>query len=243
MRQIYDEMELEAIERSHDTEFTLGATSLLVLFFALVLLCGVCFGLGYSVGHRGSSEPASAGQQPAMSGDESALTGTSRAKPSATAPVTVTPPPAQTVVNLPAESGATGDSSLASAKPVAGPAAAGTAAAGAASGASGPAQWTVKPALPAQPMQSSTPTVGGLKVQPATAPSLALMVQIAAVSHPEDADVLVSALRKRGYAVTVRRDLADNLIHVQIGPFTNSADAEAMRQKLLNDGYNAIVEP
>ena len=45
------------------------------------------------------------------------------------------------------------------------------------------------------------------------------MVQIAAVSNQEDADVLISALRKRGYAVTVRRDPADNLIHVRIGPF------------------------
>ena len=198
MRQIYDEMELEAIERSHDTEFTLGATSLLVLFFALVLLCGVCFGLGYSFGHRGSSEAASTGQQPAIGGDESALAGTSRAKPSATAPVPVTPPPAQTVVNLPPDSAATGDSGqLSGAKSAAGTGTAGTAAAGAVSGAASPAQWTVKAALPAQPVQSSTPTVGGLKVQPATAPSLALMVQIAAVSHPEDADVLVSALRKR----------------------------------------------
>ncbi len=72
---------------------------------------------------------------------------------------------------------------------------------------------------------------------------MALMVQIAAVSHQEDADVLVAALRKHGYAVAVRRDLTDSLLHVQIGPFTNRTDANTMRQKLLNDGYNAIVEP
>jgi cell division septation protein DedD len=69
------------------------------------------------------------------------------------------------------------------------------------------------------------------------------MVQIAAVSHPEDADVLVGALRKRGYAVSARRDPTDGLLHVQIGPFANRNDAYAMRQKLLNDGYNAIVQP
>jgi cell division septation protein DedD len=69
------------------------------------------------------------------------------------------------------------------------------------------------------------------------------MVQIAAVSHPEDADVLVSALRKHGYAVAVHRDPADALIHVQVGPFASRTDAAAMRQKLLNDGYNAIVQP
>jgi cell division septation protein DedD len=69
------------------------------------------------------------------------------------------------------------------------------------------------------------------------------MVQIAAVSHPEDADVLVSALRKNGYAVAVHRDLSDSLIHVQVGPFASHSDALIMRQKLLNDGYNAIVQP
>jgi DedD protein len=67
-------------------------------------------------------------------------------------------------------------------------------------------------------------------------------VQIAAVSHPEDAQVLVNALRKRGYTVAARREAGDNLVHVQTGPFVSRNDANAMRQKLLNDGYNAIVE-
>jgi len=69
------------------------------------------------------------------------------------------------------------------------------------------------------------------------------MVQIAAVTHPEDAEVLVAALQKRGYAVIARRAPVDGLIHVQTGPFTNRNDANEMRQKLLNDGYNAIVQP
>lgn len=69
------------------------------------------------------------------------------------------------------------------------------------------------------------------------------MVQIAAVSHAEDANVLMGALRKRGYAVVARRDFGDNLIHVQVGPFANRSDAIAMSQKLLSDGYNAQVLP
>ena len=68
------------------------------------------------------------------------------------------------------------------------------------------------------------------------------MVQIAAVTHAEDAEVLVGALRKRGYSVAARRDVGDNLIHVQTGPFVNRNDANAMREKLLKDGYNAIVQ-
>jgi cell division septation protein DedD len=69
------------------------------------------------------------------------------------------------------------------------------------------------------------------------------MVQIAAVSNPQDAEVLVNALRKRGYSVTVRREFTDNLIHVRIGPFNSRGEANQWRQKLLNDGYNAIIEP
>jgi cell division septation protein DedD len=69
------------------------------------------------------------------------------------------------------------------------------------------------------------------------------MVQIAAVSQQEDADVLVNALRKRGYAVTARREAADNLIHVRIGPFTSRDEANRWRQKLTSDGYNAIIQP
>ena len=68
------------------------------------------------------------------------------------------------------------------------------------------------------------------------------MVQIAAVSNEEDADVLMTALRQRGYAIRQRRDPVDNLIHVQVGPFSTENDAIAMRQRLLNDGYNAVIQ-
>jgi cell division septation protein DedD len=69
-----------------------------------------------------------------------------------------------------------------------------------------------------------------------------IVVQVAAVSHQEDADVLTNALKKRGYSVAVRQVPQDKLLHVQIGPFANRKDADAMRQRLLADGYNAIVK-
>jgi cell division septation protein DedD len=80
-------------------------------------------------------------------------------------------------------------------------------------------------------------------VQPALPQNAAFMVQIAAVSHVDDANVLMGALRKRGYMVVARREPADNLIHVQVGPFATRAEADAMGQRLLSDGYNAIVLP
>ncbi len=68
------------------------------------------------------------------------------------------------------------------------------------------------------------------------------MVQIAAVSHREDADVLVSALKKLGYNASVRSEATDKLLHVQIGPFPARDEANLVRTKLLNDGYNAILK-
>ncbi len=93
------------------------------------------------------------------------------------------------------------------------------------------------------PAAASTPQVAATpNVHPAL-PAVPLMVQIAAVSNPEDASVLTSALRKRGYTVTARREPADGLIHVRIGPFTSREDANRMCNKLLGDGYNAIIQP
>jgi cell division septation protein DedD len=68
------------------------------------------------------------------------------------------------------------------------------------------------------------------------------MVQIAAVSNRDDANVLVGALRKLGYNASARTETGDNFLHVQIGPFNSRDEAKAMRARLLSDGYNAILK-
>jgi cell division septation protein DedD len=68
------------------------------------------------------------------------------------------------------------------------------------------------------------------------------MVQIAAVSSQDVADILLASLKKKGYSVSVRHEPQDKLLHVQIGPFANRKDAEAMQQRVLADGFNAIVK-
>src|SRR5215472_12842294 len=87
---------------------------------------------------------------------------------------------------------------------------------------------------------SSVPTNGG---NPANKPSAGgNMVQVAAVSKQEDADILVNALRKKQYPVFVANLPSDPLFHVQVGPFSDPKEAEAMRSRLAGDGYNAIVK-
>lgn len=67
-------------------------------------------------------------------------------------------------------------------------------------------------------------------------------VQVAAVSKKEDAEILVDALRKKQYPVFMTGVAGDALFHVQVGPFSDPKDAETMRIRLANDGYNPIVK-
>jgi pilus assembly protein CpaC len=68
------------------------------------------------------------------------------------------------------------------------------------------------------------------------------MVEIMALSHESDADAMVAALKRHGYDVAVNRDPADQLLHLDVGPFANKQEAELMRQRLLRDGYNATIK-
>ncbi|HYE24562.1 MAG TPA: SPOR domain-containing protein, partial [Clostridia bacterium] len=67
-------------------------------------------------------------------------------------------------------------------------------------------------------------------------------VQIAAVSKKEDAELLKTALQQKQYPVFVSNTASDRLFHVQVGPFAELKDAEAMKSKLVGDGYNPIVK-
>jgi len=68
-------------------------------------------------------------------------------------------------------------------------------------------------------------------------------VQVAAVSRQEDAESLVEALKKKQYpAFSANNASTDKFYHVQVGPYAEWKDAEAMRARLIGDGYNPIVK-
>jgi cell division septation protein DedD len=67
-------------------------------------------------------------------------------------------------------------------------------------------------------------------------------VQVAAVSKQEDADALVDALKKKEYPAFVAAQSTDKLFRVQVGPFSDVKDAEAMRTRLVGDGYSPILK-
>ncbi len=88
---------------------------------------------------------------------------------------------------------------------------------------------------------SSPSPVPSAKPQAGLGTPARTMVQIMALSNPEDAESMVAALRRRGYNVAVSHDPQDSLLHLEMGPFASKTDAEAVRQRLLLDGYNATV--
>jgi cell division protein FtsN len=79
--------------------------------------------------------------------------------------------------------------------------------------------------------------------KPAAAPDAVSrsMVQVMTLSNTDDAESMAAALKRHGYNVAVNHDPQDSLLHLEVGPFTSRSDAEAMRQRLLSDGYNATV--
>lgn len=248
----FDDEQLEPEEETRDTEVTLRPSAQLAIFVGLVLLCGLCFGLGYLVGHRIPATSSAAATAPAtqtQAPDQEPLESNgSIPKPPAAAQAAVPGSAAASDGAQPSAAGggegtnpgngaaqpSSGQGSGQSSPPP-------SSAAGAAQPATQPQVRQAMPstANPPQPVATgATPNV-----QAALPGAGQLMVQVAAVSHSEDADVLVGALRKRGYAVTARRDPGDGLIHVRVGPFNSRDEANRWRTKLLDDGYNAIIQP
>jgi DedD protein len=206
------------MDSSQDTEITLGTGKLLGLFFGLVIICALFFSLGYTLGRK--SEPVAA------------------AAPVPTIAKANNPPPAQpestmsfykSVEQKDANAQLSPASSDAPSIPPATLPNAGTEPSGSA----------VSPAASATaPPSSTTPPP-----DPMAVPTSAYYVQVAAVTKQEDADALVEALKKKQYpAFVAATTTTDKLFHVQLGPFTDIKDAEGMRSRLINDGYNPIVK-
>ncbi len=197
---------------SEDTEITLGTGKLLVLFFGLVAICALFFALGYSLGRK--SEPTLAGT--AMPAAQPTV---ASGKTSSTSPAT---PPMTFYKNV-EQKDANAELTPADAK----------------------TDTTAVPAnaAPAQPAQSSS-TLAANAPDPSTVlPTSAYFVQVAAVTKQEDADALVGALKKKDYpAFVAPQATTDKLFRVQVGPFSEIKDAEAMRTRLIGDGYSPILK-
>jgi DedD protein len=222
-RQKQDAVQSLMSDYQDDTEISLGAGKLLFLFFGLVILCGGFFGVGYLIGkNSGTPQVAASNAQPAT-------VTTGAAKPSSAIggnAARSNTPDCATPGNCdqqPADSQPFYDSV---------------------------GQKDVSPKLE-PPAPAQTPAVVEQKAMappqaPKSATSVAgtgYVVQVAAVSKQQDADTLVSALRKKQYPVFVTSNPPnDKLFHVQAGPFSDIKEAEAVKARLTNDGYSPMLK-
>jgi DedD protein len=201
-----------------DTEITLGTGRLLFLFFGLVMLCSVFFGLGFTLGRSsGPAGPAPIIQGPAATGIPVQTSGK--------------PTPVKTAASGDAKPStsdelafykAAPDTKKDAAMPV-------------------ETQPDVAPDTTVRTAATTTKAAPEL-AKTSSAPQQGFVVQIAAVSKKDDADVLVGALRKKNYPVFTLADTNDHLFHVQVGPFFDRKEAQNMKDALASDGYNPIVK-
>ena len=187
-------------------EIIVGAGKLTAIFFAAAVVCGTCFGFGYSLGRHSAAKAAETVETP------STASATSANKPmpgSAQDAVAVT-------TNASTDAPSIREEVVAPPSPPPAPAAK-----------SAPAPDAVPP--PHSAANSATA-------------DRSYLVQVAAVSRPNDANILVAALQRKGYNVSAVTSSQDHLVHVQVGPFSNAKDAHATQDHLSNDGYLAILK-
>ncbi len=210
------------MEPSQDTEITLGTAKLLGLFFGLVIICAVFFALGYTLGRKSDTGLA------ATSAAVPAQSASSGVKPAGSASASPQPTPPMTFYKAVEQKDANAQLTPASPDAAASPSPA------AAGQAPSPAPGA---SLSETPAQTNPPD------PMAALPGPGYFVQVAAGSKQEDAEALVDALKKKQYPAFVASNSGtDKLFRVQLGPFTDVKDAEAMRARLINDGYNPILK-
>jgi cell division septation protein DedD len=205
-----------------DTEITLGTGRMLAIFFAFVLVCAVFFSIGFSLGRRTTAAVSGISQS------GTAATPAAIVRPSAgknDAPQATPQSPSQSQTSDFSFYKAVGEKNANTAMPTQGSTAQ----------TATPNASAITPVAPASATTATSPP-------PAVATG-AYYVQVAAVTRQEDANALVEALRKKQYpAFTADTTTTDRFYRVQIGPYADLKDAEAMRTRLIGDGYNPIVK-
>ena len=205
-----------------DTEITLGTGRMLAIFFTFVLVCALFFSIGFSLGRR-TTIAAAGSLGIAHVGTPATIVRPSAAKNDAPQPT----PQSGDFSFYKAVGEKNANAALAP-------------------------QDSKTPASAATTPTSTTATTTPSAEAPSkaatdaatTAPASAgYYVQVAAVSRQEDAESLVEALKKKQYpAFSANNPTADKFFHVQVGPYPELKDAEAMRARLIGDGYNPIVK-
>ena len=208
---------------SEDTEITLGTGKLMAVFFGLVVVCAIFFGMGFSLGRTAAVRAAATEPQDGASESTSAAQtrGKGQATTNNTAPElsfykAVQSKETNSELTPASDEGSTQDST-----------------------AKGKSESKAEAKRLAAKLDLELPRPDPPHVAPKSA---TYFVQIAAVSKAEDAEALVAALKHKQYAAFSATNPTDHFYHVQVGPFSDYKDADATRSKLVAAGYSPILK-
>lgn len=212
----------ERLEFPDNSEVHWSASTVMAVFMAASLVSAVFFGLGYSFGRGGTMKPvfthaASATPTPASSTQKpTPSAGVHPALLAASEPTQVVHP-TMLAKSVPQEVAL----SRSAAVPV--------------------SVHAAQPVIARKQLQV-VPIAHAEKKVVQSAAVAHYMVQVGAVGDRKDAQRLVSQLRQRGFHAGIYSTKSDKFLHVQIGPFTNLQQAQAMRHHVLASGYRAILK-
>lgn len=199
----------------NDTEITLGIGKLLALFFGLVILCGISLGVGYSLGRTSARQAAAAALSTAPANPSVATA----SKPGASQVASPKTPDCPSGENCPPQATSTPNTTDLT-------------------------FYQTVQQKDEHPQLTPPETAPSPSAQPAQARSTlgtGYLVQIAAVRFQDDAKLLSETLQKQQYPVIVSQP-GDKLFHVQVGPYADVKEAEAIRARLIGAGYNAFLK-
>ena len=105
---------------------------------------------------------------------------------------------------------------------------------------------SVPPAAPPRPVHAASKTVKPAKPSGAVdgplIPKGAIMLQVAAVTHQDDALALAQALQQKKFPAFVLTPGADKLYRVQVGPYADNQAAATARKDLEAKGFKSIIK-
>ncbi len=208
------EEKLEAIDTA---EVHWSTSTILAVFFAASLISAVFFGLGYSFGLGGTAKPAFS---------------IANTRATAAADESVSKPPTERHAVQGASPRETSNSIISRSDGSASPVHA------AFRQVSASERAHVIPAKAARPAPAETHG----KAAALDAGAAHYMVQVGAIGDHKDARRLVAQLRKSGFHAGIYPGKHDKYLHVQIGPFATTEQANTMRHRVAANGYRAILK-
>lgn len=210
-------------------ERVLESRHLVGLFLGVVLLCGVFFTLGYVMGRQQYGGSVHAADASPLRSAPPASTAAS-AKNKEAAPANGSAPGDQSWDFYPKGNGTANDhlDSAPSSR--------------AKQPASSFAAKSEKPAPPvaAKALPASAREPG--RFQPPALNKNSIVLQVAAVKLQRDALEMADAIQQKRFPSFVATSPADNLYHVQIGPYPDMAAAESAKRALEQLGFKPIIK-